>query len=98
MAAAHLLGRCFAAEKWFVEAVEEYKAALSWVDPTQSDRDVEIRYELMLALIEIARAERSLQHAKDAADICSAILRKDIGYRDIRNRRKELDALVKELA
>ena len=98
MAAAHLLGRCFAAEKWFVEAVEEYKAALSWVDPTQSDRDLEIRYELMLALIELARAERSLQHAKDAADICSAILRKDIGYRDIRNRRKELDALVKELA
>ena len=52
----------------------------------------------MLALIELARAERSLQHAKDAAETCSAILRKDIGYRDIRNRRKELDALVKELA
>lgn len=98
MAAAHLLGRCFAAEKWHVEAVEEYKAALSWVDPSQSDRELEIRYELMLALIELARAERSLQHAKDAADICSAILRKDIGYRDIRSRRKELDALVKELA
>jgi hypothetical protein len=52
----------------------------------------------MLALIELARAERSLQNAKDAAEICSSILRKDIGYRDIRNRRKELDALVKELA
>lgn len=98
MGAAHLLGRCFAAEKWFAEAVEEYKAALSWVDPSQSERELEIRYELMLSLIELARAERSLQHAKDAADICSAILRKDIGYRDIRNRRKELDALVKELA
>jgi hypothetical protein len=98
MGAAHLLGRCFAAEKWFAEAVEEHKAALSWIDPGQSDRELEIRYELMLALIELARAERSLQHAKDAADICSAILRKDIGYRDIRNRRKELDTLVKELA
>ena len=98
MAAAHLLGRCFAAEKWFTEAVEEYKAALSWIDATQSERELEIRYELMLALIELARAERSLQNAKDAADICSAILRKDIGYRDIRSRRKELDALVRELA
>jgi tetratricopeptide (TPR) repeat protein len=98
MAAAHLLGRCFAAEKWFSEAVEEYKAALSWVDATQSERELEIRYELMLALIELARAERSLQNAKDAADICSAILRKDIGYRDIRSRRKELDALVRELS
>jgi len=97
-AAAHLLGRCFAAEQWFAEAVEEYKAALSSVDPGQSERDLEIRYELMLALIELARAERSVQHAKDAAEICSAILRKDIGYRDIRNRRKELDALVRELA
>lgn len=98
MAAAHLLGRCFAAEKWFVEAVEEYKAALSWIDSSQPERELEIRYELMLALMELARAERSLQHAKDAAETCSAILRKDIGYRDIRNRRKELDALVKELA
>lgn len=97
-AAAHLLGRCFAAETWYTEAVEEYKAALASIDPSQSERELEIRYELMLALIELARAERALQHAKDAAEICSAILRKDIGYRDIRNRRKELDALVKELA
>jgi thioredoxin-like negative regulator of GroEL len=97
-AAAHLLGRCFAAEQWYAEAVEEYKAALSWIDPSQSERELEIKYELMLALIELARAERSLQNAKDAAEICSAILRKDIGYRDIRNRRKELDALVRELA
>jgi len=98
MVAAHLLGRCFAAQQWFAEAVEEYKAALAGVDPGQSERELEIRYELMLALIELARAERSLQNAKDAAEICSSILRKDIGYRDIRNRRKELDALVKELA
>lgn len=98
MAAAHLLGRCFAAETWFAEAVEEYKAALTWIDSSQPERELEIRYELMLALMELARAERSLQHAKDAAETCSAILRKDIGYRDIRNRRKELDALVKELA
>ena len=98
VAAAHLLGRCFAAETWFAEAVEEFKAALSAIDPSQSEREVEIRYELMLALIELARSERSLQHAKDAAEICSAILRKDIGFRDIRTRRKELDALVKELS
>jgi len=52
----------------------------------------------MLSLTELAKLERSAQHARDAADICSAILRKDISFRDIRQRRKDLDALVKELS
>ncbi|MSR29651.1 MAG: hypothetical protein EXS03_08780 [Phycisphaerales bacterium] len=96
--AAHMLGRCFAVSGWHAEAVGEYKEALAAMDITQQDREQDLKYDLMLSLIEIAKDEKSAQYARDAAEICSTILRKDISYRDIRQRRKELDALVKELS
>ncbi len=97
VAAAHMLGRCFAVSGWHAEAIGEFKDALGALDATQTDREQHIKYDLMLSLIELARSEKSGQHARDAADICSSILRKDISYRDIRQRRKDLDELVKEL-
>jgi len=36
-----------------------------------------------------------LKLAEEAAEICSAIVRKDIKYRDIRDRRREIDELSK---
>ncbi len=98
VAAAHMLGRCFAVSGWHTEAIGEYKDAIASMDVTQADREQDIRYDLMLSLIELARSEKSAQHARDAAEICSGILRKDISFRDIRQRRKDLDALVKELS
>jgi len=98
VSAAHMLGRCFAVSGWYSEAIGEFKDALSAMDATQSEQMPDIKYDLMLSLIALAKSERSGQHARDAADICSAILRKDISYRDIRQRRKDLDALVKELS
>lgn len=38
-----------------------------------------------------------MQHAREAAEICSQILRKDISFRDIRDRRKEIDTITREL-
>ena len=55
-----------------------------------------MRYDLMVSLIAKAHDERSVDEAKDALEICSSIARKDITYRDIRARRKEVDALIKE--
>ena len=49
-----------------------------------------------MSLIEQARAERSPDLAKEALDICSGIARKDITYRDIRNRRREIDQLIRD--
>lgn len=98
VSAAHMLGRCFAVAGWHSEAIGEFKEALAALDVTTQDREQDIKYDLMLSLIEIAKSERSAQHARDAAEICSTILRKDISYRDIRQKRKDLDALVKELA
>jgi tetratricopeptide (TPR) repeat protein len=96
--AAHLLGRCFVQEGWHGEAVGEFKEALAALDVTTGDREMDIRYDLMVTLIELAKAEKSTQHAKDAQELCSAILRKDIGFRDIRARRKETDELVRQLS
>lgn len=96
--AAHLLGRCFVQEGWHGEAVGEFKEALAALDVTTGDREMDIRYDLMVTLIELAKVEKSIQHAKDAQELCSAILRKDIGFRDIRARRKETDELVRQLS
>lgn len=97
VAAAHMLGRCFAISGWHAEAIGEFKDAIAAMDVTHADREQEIRYDLMLSLLELARSEKSGQHARDASEICSSILRKDISFRDIRQRRKDLDLLVKEL-
>jgi tetratricopeptide (TPR) repeat protein len=96
--AGHMLGRCFAAEGWHMEAISEYKEALAHIDATEKERELAIRYDLMVSLIEQARSERDSGLAKEALEICSGIIRKDIGYRDIRAKRKDIDQLLKEIS
>ena len=95
---AWMLGRCFEKEGWHTEAVGEFREALAALDSTQGEKELEIKYDLMNSLIEQARAEKNAQAARDAAEVCSYILRKNIAFRDIRERRKQVDALVKEIA
>ncbi len=95
--ATHMLGKCFSFEDWHQEAVGEFREALDHIEGTEKEREMPIRYDLMLSLIDLARAEQNMDSAREAAEICSAIVRKDIGYRDIRLKRKEVDALIKEL-
>jgi len=96
--AGHMLGRSFAAQSWHDDAVKEFKEALQRVEPGDKDTELAIRYDLMVSLMEHAGTERSVEHAREALEICSSILRKDVTYRDIRNRRSESDQLVKELS
>ena len=95
--ATHMLGKCFSHEGWHQEAVGEFREALEHTDGAEKEREMPIRYDLMLSLIDLARESNSMEEAREAAEICSAIVRKDIGYRDIRVKRKEVDALIKEL-
>ena len=95
--ATHMLGKCFAKESWHQEAVGEFREAIEKLDGTEKDSELRIRYDLMLSLIDLARHEKSVENAREAAEICSAIVRKDISYRDIRKMRKEVDTLIKEL-
>ena len=95
--AGHALGLCFASEGWFAEAIAEYKDVLSKIDATEGDRELSIRYDLMLSLKQIAERDRSLEHAREALEICSGIARRDITYQDIREQRRALDELVRSL-
>lgn len=95
--ATHMLGRCFSEEGWHQEAVSEFREALDHLESAEKERELPIRYDLMHSLIDFARESNSREEAREAAEICSGILRKDIGYRDIRKKRKEVDALIKEL-
>ena len=95
--AEHMLGRCFAAESWHIEAVDAYKHALDHVEATERDVELAIRYDLMTSLMANAREERSLDLAKEARNSCTSILQQDVTYRDIRSARKDVDALIKEL-
>jgi Flp pilus assembly protein TadD len=95
--ATHMLGKCFANEGWHQEAVGEFREAIEKLDATERDRELMIRYDLMRSLIDLARDSNSIEEAREAAEICSAIVRKDISYLDIRQKRKDVDALIKEL-
>jgi hypothetical protein len=96
--AGHRLGVCFAAVGWHREAIGEFEEAIEAIDAGERDRELDIRYDLMVSLIAHAREEESVELAKQALDICSGIARKNITYRDIRERRKEIDTLIRELS
>jgi tetratricopeptide (TPR) repeat protein len=96
--AGHRLGQSFAAEGWHTDAVAEYREALQSIDVTNREHELPVRYDLMLSLIAEARKQRSIDLAKEAHEICSTIARKDITYRDIRERRREVDQLVQDLS
>lgn len=95
--AGHYLGLCFAAEDWHQEAISEFKEALTHIDATERERELDIRYDLMVSLMAQARQERSSDVAREAQEICSGIVRKNIGFRDIRTKRKEIDEIIKEI-
>ncbi len=96
--AEHMLGRCFAEESWHIEAVNALKEALEHVEATEQEAELAIRYDLMISLMANAREERSLDLAKEARNICTSIIQRDVTYRDIRSARKAVDELIKELA
>ncbi len=95
--AAHMLGQCFALEGWHLDAIAEYREAIAAIDATEKDREIEVRYDLMISLLENAKVERSLDDARNAREICSSIARKDITYRDIREKRNEIEQVIKDL-
>jgi hypothetical protein len=96
--AGHMLGRCFLAEQWYAEAIAELEETLKSVEATDSDRELAIKYDLMLALLSAAQDEQNIDHARQAKSICSEIARRNITYRDIRAKRKEVDEVIKGLS
>ena len=67
------------------------------IDVTERDRELAVKYDLMLALLASAKQEMSLDLAKQAKEICSEIARRNIAYRDIRAKRNEVDEFIKSI-
>ena len=95
---AHRLGRCFAEEHWHQEAIAEYRDSLESIDATTRDHELSIKYDMMVSLIALARDTRiPASSPRKRPRSAPSIVRKDIKYRDIRDRRREIDELSKSM-
>ena len=81
----------------YSQNTSEYKESIKALAGSDNETELSLRYDLMDSLAAKAKIDRNIDLAKEAMDICSGIARKDISYRDIRERRRNLDELVKEL-
>lgn len=91
------LAQSFEKLGWNDEAEQTYRKALS--DPASLTQELLLaaRYGLMTSLEARARDMRDLDAAEEALKLASSIAIQQIGYRDVRDRRTDLQALVKEL-
>ncbi|HYD01007.1 MAG TPA: hypothetical protein VEB22_07245, partial [Phycisphaerales bacterium] len=95
--AALKLGLAFLAIEWNDEAVETLRAAAGEYPDPNDEMGMELRYELMVALMKKAQSARDLGSAEEADRLASAIGMQNIAYKDIRDKRTAIKALVTEL-
>lgn len=95
--AALKLGLAFLSIDWLDEAVETLRTAVAEYPDGNDDMGMELRYELMVALIKKGSAGRDMGSAEEADKLASAIGMQNIGYKDIRDKRTAIKALLAEL-
>jgi len=91
------LGLAFLAIDWLDEAVETLRTAVAEYPDGNDEMGLELRYELMIATYKKALAGRELASAEDADKLASAIGMQNINYKDIRDWRQKIKALITEL-
>ena len=91
------LGQSFAALGWLDGSENAYRDAISSHPSDSDDTALELRYNLMTTLERKAREDEDPDAADEAYKLASSISVKSISFRDIRDKRGELQALVKEL-
>lgn len=91
------LGRCYAARGWFDEAVDTLRQGIEAHAVSDDLLAKELRYQLMMALKQLATKNKSPQQARDAQKIASQVLQTDINFRDIRKQMDEIRQLVDDL-
>lgn len=92
------LGLAFQSLGWDEEAVETFREGLANITDLQNDpMSLDFRYALMASLQKLATEHRDLARAEEAGKIAQAIGMQQITYRDIRNRRDQIKALVASL-
>ncbi len=91
------LAESFVAVGWLDEAESTYRQAIDDHESDSDDLGTQLRYGLMLALQRKAEDNQELSSAEEAFKLASGIAIKQIGYKDIRERRNAIQELVKTL-
>jgi tetratricopeptide (TPR) repeat protein len=93
----NLLGQSFLSMGWLDEAEGTFRRALESHESANDDLGMSLRYNLMVTLAKRAADGRDLPAAEEAFKLASGIAIQQINFRDIRERREQLQALLKEL-
>lgn len=91
------LATAFTRLGWLDEAESSYREAIAAHPVTTDELAAELRYGLMDTLYRKAEDARNLPLAEEAFKLASGIAVQRIGFRDIRNKRQQLQDLVKAL-
>lgn len=93
----NLLGQSFLAMGWLDEADGTFRRAIDAHESSSDELGLSLRYNLMVTLSKRATENRDLVAAEEALKLASGIAIQQITFRDIRERREQLQSLVKEL-
>jgi len=94
----NLMGKSFLAlGGWEDAAITTLEQALGGEEDDDSELGMEIRYGLMEALIAKAKKDQDLEAAQRADKIAAGIAIQQFSYRDVREKREEIKALLSEL-
>ncbi len=94
----NLMGKCFRElGGWEDAAITTYEQALDGINDENSDLGMDIRYGLMDALQAKAQKEKDIECAERADKIAAGIAIQQFSYRDVRDRREQIKALITEI-
>ena len=93
----HLLGQCFQFMDWGDEAESTFRRALEGHENQNDELGLTLRYDLMQAIATRAEREKNIEAAEEALKLASGIAIKQLSFRDIRERRDEIQQMVRDI-
>lgn len=91
------LGRCYVQKGWLDEAVDTFREGIDNYELTDDNVALDLRYNLMDAMEQLARKNNDASMAREAQKVASNILQAKINYRDIRDRLNNIRELVDQM-
>lgn len=88
-------GQAFFRINYYDEAEATFRTALDVTDMTP-ETNLELRYNLMTALLEVGKTTRSADKLREADKLASSISMKQFNYKDIRTKRDEIKSKIAE--
>lgn len=93
----HLIGLCFVNQEWFDEAVDSLRSAVESYEIKDDETHLGMRYDLMTTLESMARENRDIDAANEAAEHAKHIALRQLSFREVRTHRESIRDLIKEL-